>query len=189
MTKEYNIPELAAQVAAYSRKPRLSKAARERLLARFKEDELKHETDVMGAVTPLRPHLVKALPVANVAVAPEVAMAAKTSGMDTGMIKDPIKVDIENDGQLRPLLFSLDFEDSYTVKLFADFSANSVFATVHHVDELKDHGKGQQSHNKTIEIGKYTLELDLVDETQALYRFRDTSVAKIFAVLHEASEK
>lgn len=189
MTKDYNIPEFAARVAAYSRKPRLSKAARERLLARFREDETEHQSEEMGTVVALRLKSARALPVANDTVAPEIGVAAKTSDIDTETTKGKTEGSIENDAQLRPLLFSLDLEGDTQVKLFADFSANAVFAKVHHIDETKDCGEGQLSQNKIIEIGQHILELDFVDETQALYRIRDTSVTKIFAILHQASEK
>ena len=182
MKNEKNIPELAAQVAAYSRKPRLDQKARERFLAKFGDEEVEREPVVTGTVVPLRANLVKALPVPKSTVAPESAMAAKSDDFASGATSNPSIEGSDEDAKLRPLRFDLSFPDGLQVKFLADFSADNVFAEINHVDE-------QKPQNEIIEISGHQLVLDLFDESLSLYQVRDISITEVFAILHKATKK
>lgn len=189
MTNEKNIPELAAQVAAYSRKPRIDQRARERFLAKFGDDEVEREPVATGTVVPLRPHLVKARPVPPSTVAPEIAMAAKSDDTTSGATRNPSIEVSDKDAKLRPLRFDLSFLDGLQVNFLADFSADNVFVEIIHADESKGHFGEQRPHSEIVEISGHQLVLDLFNESMNLYQVRDTSITKIFAILHKATRK
>ncbi|PUB13707.1 hypothetical protein [Yoonia sediminilitoris] len=188
MTNEKNIPELVAQVAAYSRKPRLDQKARERLLAKFGDDEVECEPVAKGTVVPLRPHLVKALPVPPSTVAAESAMAASSDDAISEATSNPSSEATDRDAKLRPLRFDLSFLDGLQVNFLADFSADNVFAEIIQADESKVHFDEQKLQSEIVEISGHQLVLDLFNEPMNLYQVRDTSITEIFAILHKATK-
>lgn len=189
MKNEKNIPELAAQVAAYSRKPRLDHKARERFLAKFSEEEIEREPDATGTVVPWRPHAVKALPVPPSTVAPEDAIAAKSDDATSEAISNQFIEASDRDEKLRPLRFELSFLDGHQVKFFADFSADNMFAEIIHAEESKGHFFEKRPQSEIVEINGHQLVLDLFNEQMNLYQVRDTSITEIFAILHKATKK